>query len=124
MITKKTVHRLSDNELVVSIAEKLLGWKKREPFHNPNGDYLSHSWWHNGKFMDWSNTWNPLKDWNHTHQVLDKLMKDEKLTMKLVNALIPDHTKNWHRWGMWSYYVKASQEQLMDTLVSLLTSKT
>jgi len=68
------------------------------------------------EFMCMKNEWNPLKDWNHTHQVLDKVMEDPKLHTKFA---IQFHTIN-----SCMNYMKASQVTLMDTLVSVLPPST
>lgn len=80
-MTLQEVQALPDDQLIEKVAVEVMGWKERSKFNSAGGQ--DRSWWKDGEWVcnkdgEWvcnagKHHWNPLTDWNHTMEVVEKM---------------------------------------------------
>lgn len=82
-----------------------------------------------GDFVAWkvppercwfSKSWDPSTDWNHAHELLDKIMEDESLCKMFLSKFFFDNER--HAKGV-ARYIRADQPKLMRAILSILPTK-
>ena len=67
-MTLEELQRLSDSELIEKVATDVMTWRKDLFLELPYGLWTDQ----NGLSKAHTSDWNPLTDWNHTMEVVDK----------------------------------------------------
>ena len=70
---------MTDQDLINKLATDVMGWEEIIMVQNAGFGYSESIAYRekNGMFKKRYHNWNPLKDWNHTAQVLSKMTKEQ-----------------------------------------------
>ena len=79
---------MTDSEKIAYLAEKVMGWEKKEWEVGDPGAYWNWARKDTREFA-MGRFWNPLESWDSWRQVEERVMKDERLWCHFVTDLVP-----------------------------------
>ena len=108
----KELEALADNELIEEVAMKGMGWEKKpytwkftnegvvESYKRCGSQvHMGHNFeWYGGEEFAWNSEWNPLTDWNHTMQVVEKIRQKTgcfTLCFATLGSFRTEHENKW-----------------------------
>src|SRR4051794_28777196 len=71
MTPTPSINGMTDQQLIEAVATEVMGWHRKPWDWRQDGDTFK--WANENDWIDASGMWNPLTDWNHTMEVVQRM---------------------------------------------------